>query len=133
MTPYHMRRSAISTGRPGSLITKITWKAGNYPPCQAKTVRKIFDMYIAGKGYQKIKKQLEMDGDLTALGKKLWHFTTIGHVLQNRLYCGELEYRKEYVPDYLEQKRAKNHGEVERVIVQGRHEPIVSKEEFELV
>ena len=64
---------------------------------QAKTVRKIFDMYIAGKGYQKIKKQLEMDGDLTALGKKLWHFTTIGHVLQNRLYCGELEYRKEYV------------------------------------
>lgn len=38
---------------------------------QAKTVRKIFDMYIAGKGYQKIKKQLEMDGDLTALGKKL--------------------------------------------------------------
>lgn len=100
---------------------------------QAKTVRKIFDMYIAGKGYQKIKKQLEMDGDLTALGKKLWHFTTIGHVLQNRLYCGELEYRKEYVPDYLEQKRAKNHGEVERVIVQGRHEPIVSKEEFELV
>lgn len=100
---------------------------------QAKTVRKIFDMYIAGNGYQKIKKQLELDGDLTALGKKLWHFTTIGHVLQNRLYCGELEYRKEYVPDYLEQKRAKNHGEVERVIVQGRHEPIVSKEEFELV
>ena len=100
---------------------------------QAKTVRKIFDMYMEGKGYQIIKKQLELDGDLTAMGKKLWHFTTIGHVLQNRLYCGELEYRKEYVPDYLEQKRAKNHGEVERVIVQGKHEPIVTKEEFELV
>ena len=100
---------------------------------QAKTVRKIFDMYLAGNGCQKIKRQLEKDGDLTAMGKSLWHFTTIGHVLKNRLYCGELEYRKEYVPDYLEQKRAKNNGELERVIVEGRHQPIVTKEEFERV
>ncbi len=100
---------------------------------QAKTVRKIFDMYLAGNGCQKIKKQLEKDGDLTAMGKTLWHFTTIGHVLRNRLYCGELEYRKEYVPDYLEQKRMKNRGELDRVIVEGRHQPIVTKEEFERV
>ena len=54
-------------------------------------------------------------------------------VLKNRLYCGELEYRKEYVPDYLEQKRAKNKGELERVIVEGKHQPIVTKEEYERV
>ena len=47
--------------------------------------------------------------------------------------CGELEYRKEYVPDYLEQKRAKNNGELERIIVEGKHQPIVTKEEFENV
>lgn len=100
---------------------------------QAKTVRKIFDLYLAGYGLQKIKRQLEFDGNLTSMGKKLWHFTTISHVLKNRLYCGMLEYRKEYVPDYLEQKRVKNTGELERVIVEGRHQPIVSKEEFETV
>ncbi len=100
---------------------------------QAKTVRKIFDMYLAGNGSQKIKKQLEKDGDLTAMGKSLWHYATISHILKNRLYCGELEYRKEYVPDYLEQKRAKNNGELERIIVEGRHQPIVTKEEFEKV
>lgn len=100
---------------------------------QAKTVRKIFDMYLAGNGCQKIKRQLEKDGDLTAMGKSLWHFSTIGHILKNRLYCGELEYRKEYVPDYLEQKRTKNRGELDRVIVEGRHQPIVTKEEFERV
>ena len=100
---------------------------------QAKTVRKIFDMYLAGNGSQKIKRQLEKDGDLTAMGKSLWHYATISHILKNRLYCGELEYRKEYVPDYLEQKRAKNNGELERVIVEGRHQPIVTKEEFERV
>lgn len=100
---------------------------------QARVVRKIFDMYLAGNGYQIIKRQLEMDGDLTAMGKSLWHFSTIGHVLKNRLYCGMLEYRKEYVPDYLEQKREKNNGELERIIVEGRHQPIVTKEEFETV
>ena len=100
---------------------------------QAKTVRKVFDMYLAGNGCQKIKRQLEKDGDLTSMGKGLWHFSSISHILKNRLYCGELEYRKEYVPDYLEQKRAKNNGELDRVIVEGRHQPIVTKEEFERV
>ncbi len=37
------------------------------------------------------------------------------------------------MPDYLEQKRAKNKGELERVIVEGKHQPIVTKEEFERV
>ena len=100
---------------------------------QAKTVRKVYDLYLAGNGSQKIKKQLEKDGDLTAMGKSLWHYSTISHILKNRLYCGELEYRKEYVPDYLEQKRAKNNGELDRIIVEGRHQPIVTKEEFERV
>ena len=100
---------------------------------QAKTVRKIFDMYLAGNGYHKIMKQLEKDGHRTAMGKTMWHYATVGHILKNRLYCGELEYRKEYVPDYLEQKRAKNKGELERVIVEGKHQPIVTKEEFERV
>ncbi len=80
-----------------------------------------------------IKRQLEKDGDLIAMGKSPWHYATIGHILKKRLYCGELEYWKEYVPDYLEQKRAKNNGEMERVIVEGKHQPIVIKEEFERV
>ena len=42
-------------------------------------------------------------------------------------------YRKEYVPDYLEQKKVKNWGEVEQIAVEGSHEPIVTKEEFEKV
>lgn len=40
-------------------------------------------------------------------------------------------YRKSYIPDYLEQKPKLNHGEVEQVVVEGKHTPIVSKEEFE--
>ncbi len=68
---------------------------------QAETVRRIFDLYLAGNGYHKIMKQLEKEGRRTAMGKTMWHYATVGHILKNRLYCGELEYRKEYVPDYL--------------------------------
>ena len=42
-------------------------------------------------------------------------------------------YRKEYVPDYLEQKKVRNWGEVEQIAVIGSHKPIVTREEFEQV
>ena len=32
MANHHMRRSAFSAGRPGGLITEITWKAGKWLP-----------------------------------------------------------------------------------------------------
>ena len=53
--------------------------------------------------------------------------------MNNPFYCGIILYRKEYVPDYLEQKKVKNWGEVEQIAVEGSHEPIVTKEEFEKV
>ena len=53
--------------------------------------------------------------------------------MKNPFYCGILEYRKQYVPDYLEQKKINNHGAVERIRVKGTHEPIVSEVEFAMV
>ena len=52
-------------------------------------------------------------------------------MLQNPFYCGTIIYRKSYIPDYLEQKPKRNRGEVKQVIVEGRHEPIISKEDFQ--
>lgn len=51
-------------------------------------------------------------------------------VLRNPFYSGTgtIVYRKSYVPDYLEQKPKMNYGDVDQVIVEGRYEPIVSKE-----
>lgn len=62
-----------------------------------------------------------------------WHPTVISHILKNTFYCGILTYHKEYTPDYLKQKKVKNYGEMELTQVQGRHEPIVTEEEFERV
>ena len=102
-------------------------------PEQSKTVRMIYDMYLQGDGLVKIKYQLEQAGRLTAMGKSSWHPTVISHVLQNTFYCGIITYHKEFTPDYLKQKKIKNYGEIELTQVKGRHEPIVTVEEYERV
>ena len=102
-------------------------------PEQARTVRFIFDMYLDGCGLVKIKDELERRGYKTSQGKDKWFPTVISHVLKNSFYCGIMTYHKEYVPDYLKQKKVKNYGQIEFTQVQGTHEPIVTVEDFERV
>jgi len=100
---------------------------------QAKTVRKIYDLFLNGEGSSDIKTYLELNGYLTATGLKKWSASSIVRILRNPFYSGTVVYRKSFIPDYLEQKPKKNKGEVEQFIIEGRHQPIVSKEEFEQV
>ena len=102
-------------------------------PEQSKTVRMIYDMYLRGDGLTKIRYQLEKEGRLTATGKTKWFETVISNVLKNSFYCGIITYHKEFTPDYLKQKKIKNYGEVELTQVKGRHDPIVTVEEYERV
>lgn len=100
---------------------------------QAQTVRMIYNMYLNGMGMRKIQFELEAAGRKTSTGLTRWYSSYISRVLNNPFYCGMIVYRKEYVPDYLEQKKVKNWGEVEQIAVIGSHKPIVTREEFEQV
>ncbi|MDD3453645.1 MAG: recombinase family protein [Bacilli bacterium] len=100
---------------------------------QAKIVRLIYSLFLQGQGSSLIKYELEKRGYLTATGLKKWNTGCITRILQNSFYCGTLEYRKHYIPDYLEQKPKKNRGEVEKVIREGKHQPLISKEDFNKV
>ncbi len=102
-------------------------------PEQAKTVRMIYDWYLDGVGIRAIKFRLEQAGRLTATGKSNWHESNISKVLQNSFYCGIITYHKEFTPDYLEQKKIRNFGDIEFTQVRGTHEPIVTEEEFNRV
>ncbi len=97
---------------------------------QAETVKIIFRMYLQGYGIRAIQFELERLGRLTATGLTRWSTATLSHILNNAFYCGTIVYRKEYTPDFLEQKKVINHGEVENIVVEGKHEPIISKEDF---
>ncbi len=98
---------------------------------QAKTVRRIFDLYLDGKGVATIRYELEAEKRLTATGLTSWQPGTISRILKNAFYCGLIVYRKQYVPDYLEQKKINNFGDVDQIIVEGTHEPIITREEYQ--
>ena len=51
----------------------------------------------------------------------------------NATTTGMVTYHKQYTPDYLTQVKVPNHGEIEKTQTQGRHEPIVSVEDFDKV
>lgn len=100
---------------------------------QAATVRRIFQLYLDGFGTRKIQFMLEKEGYRTSTGLTKWTPGTISRILRNPFYCGILVYRKQYVPDYLEQKKINNFGDVEKIVIEGKHTPIISKEDFETV
>lgn len=100
---------------------------------QAKIVRFIYDSYLRGNGLRQIQYELEKRGYQTSTGLTKWNCATINRILRNPFYSGTIVYRKSFIPDYLEQKPKRNTGEVEKVIVEGKHVPIVTKEEFQKV
>ena len=100
---------------------------------QAEIVKFIFDEYLSGKGCTAIKYECEAKGYKTSTGLSKWSSSYIARLLRNPFYCGTIVYRKQYVPNYLEQKHKTNYGEIENIIVEGKHEPIVSKEDFDKV
>lgn len=100
---------------------------------QAKTVRMIYDWYLDGHGMRQIQFMLEGACRLTSEGKRNWHMSNISKILKNSFYCGVITYHKQYTPDFLEQKKINNHGEVELIQVRGTHQPIVTEREFDMV
>ena len=102
-------------------------------PEQAKTVKLIYDLQLSGYGLKKIKYELEERCIKTSSGKSLWSETVISNILQNTFYYGVMTYHKEYVQDFLSQKRVKNKGELICTQTPGNHEPIITKEEFDRV
>ena len=97
---------------------------------QAEIVRFIYSEYLSGKGTGASADELTKQEARTSTGLTNWSAAYISRVLRNPFYSGTIVYRKSYIPDYLEQKPKMNYGDVDQVIVEGRHEPIVSKEKY---
>jgi len=99
---------------------------------QAKVVRRIFELYLEGNGDIKIAKMLNEDKVPTMTGT-YWSRTSVARILGNINYTGDLLLQKTYRLDYISKKTKTNHGEKDMYLVEGDHEPIVSKEIFDEV
>jgi len=96
---------------------------------EAKWVRFMFKEAIAGKSAYGIAKELQAMDARTRKGAK-WSGSTVRTILQNEKYTGDCLLQKTYTD--FKFKRCYNNGERDQFFIADHHEPVVSREEFEL-
>ena len=99
---------------------------------EAKIAKRIFDLYLAGYGLQKIANTLNEEGLYSIFGNE-WHPTTLRKVLTNEKYCGDLLLQKVYCENHLTKKMVPNNGELPQYFVEDDHPAVVSRETFAAV
>lgn len=100
----------------------------------AEIVRRIFFQYgVEKKGTTVIARELREAGIKTLSGNPHWRESYIIKILKNEKYVGDLIQKKTITPDYLTHAKKYNHGEEAFVIIRDHHEPIISRELWDLV
>lgn len=116
-------------------------------PKTAEVVKQIYEWHFQGYGAAKMcrmlndrgipnpRKQQEIDGLRKTFlygpeEKGLWSTTTVGDILNNRVYCGDVvQHIKEKVS--YKSKAVKKVDFKDWIIIKNVHEPIISREDFE--
>lgn len=99
----------------------------------AEIIRMIFRMYaVEQKSAAEIARFLTKEGYHTLRGSANWKPNAVVKILSNEKYAGDLVQKKTYTPDYLTHKKQKNQGEVPLIRIENHHEPIVSRELWNL-
>ena len=101
-------------------------------PEEAETVRLIFTLRRLGYGRTAICKELNARGIPAKHGGE-WTVSCIGSILKNEKYVGDLLLQKYFRVDHLEKRDKRNEGELPKYLIKNNHEPIVSRETFEIV
>ena len=125
MAPYGYRAYKLPGEKGNSLEIE---------PVEAEVVRMIYDMYgQQGMGYNAIAYRLN---DLHIPARKgEWSQTSVVNILSNEVYLGKIRWRREPVKRIvkdgsLTKKRIQND---DYEIYEGRHEPIISQEQWDRV
>ena len=101
-------------------------------PTEAEIVSRIFTEYLGGSGMTAIAKRLNADGIPTRFGND-WGKTSIGKVLQNYAYTGNLLLQKYRRMDHLTKRDEPNNGELPKYHITDAHEAIISPRSFNAV
>lgn len=103
-------------------------------PTGAEVVRQIFHLYgVEKKSAASIARILCSQGIRTSTGNPLWSDTQVLKILKNEKYVGDLIQKKTITTDYLTHERKYNHGEEDLIIHRDHHQPIVSRQLWEMV
>ena len=101
-------------------------------PTEAEIVCRIFTEYLGGSGMTAIAKRLNADGIPTRFGND-WGKTSVGKVLQNYAYTGNLLLQKYRRADHLTKRDTLNNGELPKYHITDAHEAIIPLRSFNAV
>ena len=115
-----------------SLLGYDTDKNGNWiiNDEQAKTVRRIYREFLAGKTTQQIAQDLMTEGIKTGRGKTIWRKQGVYRILLNERNCGDVLLQKYTKADFMNPKVVLNKGHQTQYFIAGHHTAIVSKEDW---
>ncbi|MCR5090664.1 MAG: recombinase family protein [Oscillospiraceae bacterium] len=110
------------------------YKEGQYviEPQEADTVRRIFSLFLDGKGVRTIAKMLNAESVPTRY-RNSWSKNSIMRVLRNYSYTGNLLLQKTFREDYLTKRDVKNRGQKTQYHAVGTHEAIISLDDYNAV
>lgn len=111
-------------GADGNLVINIE---------QAKTVRRIFGMFLKGMTPHGIAKMLTSEKIPTPGGATIWSASTIKSILSNEKYKGDALLQKKFCENFLTKKMKINQGEVPQYYVENNHEAIIEPQIFDMV
>jgi len=101
-------------------------------------IRRIFNSYLSGKGFDCIARELLEDRISTPsqiAGKSnagsIWHGSTVRNMLENPHYRGDLVQQRETTVNVTSDKRKQNDLS-NYVIIENTHDAIISKEDFKV-
>jgi site-specific DNA recombinase len=104
-------------------------------PEEAKTVRMIYEMYLGNRSTAQITKYF-FDQGTKARGGGLFHSKFVRDILRNRLYTGDLVWNKYHYDPMKKTKKGLKYVKNDPskvVIAKGRHEPLISKKDWDTV
>ena len=100
---------------------------------EAKIVKFIYDAYLSGWSQEEIAAFLTDIGCETKSGAVEWNSGSVGYILTNERYCGNVLTWKTFTADLYEHKHKKNNQDRDQYLYKDRHEAIISVEQFESV
>ena len=100
---------------------------------QAQVVKLIYKLFLGGRSFYAITKELEKRGIKSPSGKDNWYISTVRSILTNEKYRGDALIQKEYTADFLDKTRRKNTGEIPQYYVEEHHVAIIPPDLFDFV
>lgn len=97
-------------------------------PKEAEIVREIFSMYLSGESFNSIIATIQ-----PRTPERKWSPYSIGYVLTNEKYVGDILWQKSFTPSVLPLRKRYNRGEMPKYLCNDAHQAIISREDFSIV